>query len=111
MKKFICRRCGNCCRWEGIVHYIPEEGARIADFLGITEDELIQNYTRLSADRSELVFTDKEDGSCIFLTDDNLCLINPVKPHQCSSFPYEWGVPDSHMKLCKGYWTEDGDTE
>ena len=106
MRVFHCKCCGNCCRWDGVVHYVPEEGRRIAEYLGISEYDMIQKYTRLSDDRKELVLADKEDGGCVFLTEDNLCSINPVKPHQCSSYPYEWDVPPEYKALCPGYWEE-----
>ena len=111
MRIFHCKCCGNCCRWEGVVHYKPEEGARIAAFLGISEDRLIQEYTRLADDRTELVFIDKADGSCIFLTEAGLCSINPVKPHQCSSYPYEWDVPTDLKAKCQGSWEEAEDKQ
>lgn len=106
MRVFHCKCCGNCCRWEGIVRYKPEEGTAIAEYLGISEDELIQNYTRLAPDRKGLVFTEKSDGACIFLTEDNLCSINPVKPHQCAAFPYDWTVPDELLRRCQGEWEQ-----
>lgn len=107
MKVFHCKCCGSCCRWEGVVRYKPEEGAAIADFLGIPEEEFIQRYTRLAHDRRGLIFAEKADGACIFLTEDNLCSINPVKPHQCAAFPYEWTVPEEFLSKCHGEWTEE----
>ena len=35
------------------------------------------------------------DGSCAYLTADNLCRINPVKPDKCRTFPFDWKNPDS----------------
>lgn len=107
MKKFVCMCCGACCRWAGIVHAREEDFPKIAAHLGISVDELINNYTRLSDDRSELVFADKADGACIFLDNDNKCIINPVKPQQCRTFPYEWTASEDAMKTCKGYWIEE----
>lgn len=106
MKVFHCRCCGACCRWEGQVRYLPEEGRKIAEFLGISEEELIQGYTKLARDRRGLVFLEKEDGACIFLTEKNLCQIQPVKPLQCGSFPKEWSAPDEFMQQCQGYWSD-----
>ena len=36
------------------------------------------------------------DGTCAYLTADNLCRINPVKPDKCRTFPFEWTNPDSN---------------
>ena len=107
MKKiFKCACCGACCRWEGVVHVRESELPPIAEFLGISVDELIDRYTRLADDRKGLVYADKPDGSCVFLDENNLCTINPVKPLQCASFPYDWEIPDVHRNLCKGHWVE-----
>ena len=107
MKKlFKCACCGACCKWEGVVHVRESELAPIAEYLGIDVDELIDKYTRLADDRKGLVYADKPDGSCVFQDEDNLCTINPVKPLQCASFPYDWEIPEVHKGLCKGHWVE-----
>ena len=107
MKKiFKCACCGNCCRWEGVVHVREIELPPIAHFLGISVEELIDKYTRLSDDRKGLVYADKPDGSCVFQDENNLCTINPVKPLQCATFPYDWEIPEEHKGLCQGHWVE-----
>lgn len=37
----------------------------------------------------------RPDGACVYLTADNLCRINPVKPDKCRTFPFEWTNDDS----------------
>lgn len=106
MKYFKCARCGACCRWPGVVRAREEELPAIALHLGISVKKLIDDYTTLAPDRSCLVFKDREDGACIFLEGDNLCTINPVKPSQCRTFPYDWNVPADYRKMCKGHWEE-----
>ena len=95
MKKFSCRRCGNCCRWEGCVKVTLEEADRIAAFLHIPEDEFINRFTRLSPDRLHLSLLEKPDGSCLYFSDGEpaACLIDPVKPRQCRDFPLKWNFP------------------
>ena len=107
MRHFVCACCGNCCRWDGVVHAKEEEFPAIAAFLGISVEELIDKFTRLSDDRTGLVYCDKEDGSCVFQNSNNLCTINPVKPKQCATFPQDWDVPPEIKKLCHGHWEED----
>lgn len=61
----------------------------MAAHLGVSEDQFIQTYTRLNADRSGLALMDQSSGECIFL-DGNDCSVNPVKPQQCRNFPNLW---------------------
>lgn len=94
--KFTCQRCGACCRIkDGIVRVSDTEMARIATFRGMEVDDFIANETELAPDRKSLVLKSCPDGSCIYLTSDNLCRINPVKPDKCRTFPLEWTNPDS----------------
>ena len=45
---------------------------------------------------------EEEIGSCVYYDDAaKSCRINPVKPHQCSAFPFEWNFP-GWDDLCAG---------
>ena len=90
--KYLCERCTNCCRWPGDVKVSDKEITAIASFLGMPENEFIQQYTRLRANRRGLSLTDQADGACIFL-DGQECKIQPVKPQQCCDFPNAWNFP------------------
>ena len=95
-EQFKCRRCGACCRIKnGIVRVSEGEITRIAAFLGVSEADFIANETELSPDRKSLILKSLPDGSCAYLTQDNLCRINDVKPDKCRTFPLEWTNPDS----------------
>lgn len=95
---FRCRRCGACCRIKnGIVRVSSDEIARIAAFLGRSEQDFIENETELAPDRKSLMLKSRADGSCAFLDETNLCRINPVKPDKCRTFPHLWRNPDSHL--------------
>ena len=94
--EFKCRMCGACCRIkDGIVRVSDAEIARIAAFLGMDEAEFIAHETEVAPDRKSLILKSRPDGSCAYLTEDNLCRINPVKPEKCRTFPFEWTNPDS----------------
>ena len=83
---FHCRCCGACCRIkDGIV--------RVSEAVG--EGDFIERETDVAPDRKSLVLKSRPDGSCAYLTADNLCRINPVKPDKCRTFPFEWVNPDS----------------
>jgi Fe-S-cluster containining protein len=94
-----CDRCTACCRWPGQVRISAEETSRIAAHLGLTEDEFIRGYTRLTVQRDGLALADAADGSCVFLQGGN-CRIQPVKPQQCRDFPNLWNFPDFE-KVCQ----------
>jgi Fe-S-cluster containining protein len=86
---YECDRCTACCRWPGQVRLNEAEITRLAEFLGISEFEFVQKYTRLTADRLGLALEDKENGECIFLEGRD-CVVNGVKPQQCRDFPNLW---------------------
>lgn len=96
---YACDRCTACCRWPGQVRVTPEEITRLAAFLGETEIQFIQKYTRLSADRQGLALTDKANGECTFLN-GNDCAVNGVKPQQCRDFPNLWNFP-GFREVCR----------
>lgn len=82
--------CGNCCKWPGYVRLNDKEIDRIAAFLGITVEQFIEDYTRLTDDRRGLTLIEKENDYCIFFDDPNTCHIYPVRPRQCRDFPNRW---------------------
>ena len=107
---FSCRRCGACCRiQDGIVRVSDAEVKRIAAFLGMKEEDFIATETELAPDRQSLVLKSRPDGSCAYLTADNLCRINPVKPDKCRTFPLEWTNPNSG-EVCPALPENLGDT-
>ena len=97
--QFACQRCTNCCRWPGQVKLTEQEIISISQFLGLSEHEFVQRFTRLRPARDGLALMDKPNGECIFL-DDKDCTIHPVKPGQCQGFPNEWNFP-GWRKVCK----------
>jgi Fe-S-cluster containining protein len=94
---YECQRCTACCRWPGQVKIDEAEIARMAAFLGRTEFDFIQEFTRLRADRRGLSLQERPGGECIFL-DGRDCRIQPVKPKQCRGFPNLWRFPDFDEK-------------
>lgn len=107
IKEFQCAMCGNCCRGEGYVRILASEVDGIAEYLGITRDEFLRNYTRVPDDREQAQLGDvwlmDRPGplkECIFL-EGNLCRINAAKPIQCIGFPMKWRTPDI-VEYCVG---------
>jgi len=96
LEGFHCRCCGACCRIpDGIVRLSENEIARISAFLGFSEADFIERETDLAPDRRGLILKNTPEGACAYLTADNLCRINPVKPDKCRTFPFEWTNADS----------------
>ena len=95
-KPFQCRCCGACCRIpNGIVRVNDAEIARIAAFLGQSEAEFRAHETELAPDRKSLMLKSRPRGACVYLSEENLCTIEPVKPDKCRSFPFDWTNDDS----------------
>jgi uncharacterized protein len=88
---FTCTRCGDCCRWSGSVLLREDDLPRMAAFLGLKEEDFIQEHTELAPNRHQLALIDRPDGSCRFL-EGNRCRIYEARPVQCSSFPHVWRV-------------------
>jgi Fe-S-cluster containining protein len=89
---YDCQRCTACCRWPGEVRVTDAELRRLAAFRGVSENDFIQQFMRLSSDRLSLVLAEKPNGECIFL-DGSDCSVQTVKPQQCRDFPNVWNFP------------------
>ncbi|MBU4198833.1 MAG: YkgJ family cysteine cluster protein [Verrucomicrobia bacterium] len=96
-----CARCGNCCRWAGIVRIQPTEADAIARRLNLTPYNFTAQYTRLLPDRSGLSLTETKNGACVFLS-GNDCQIHNVKPRQCRDFPHAWTCEPAKNR-CRAY--------
>ncbi len=90
--RYVCQRCTACCKWPGDVRLESDEIPAIADFLGLSEADFLNRYTRLRTNRQGLSLIEKPDHECIML-DGNSCRIHPVKPAQCAGFPNKWNFP------------------
>lgn len=82
---FECRRCGGCCTGSpGIIRVDDGEMARIALFLGKKRESLLQTCFVLSDEGFRI--REDSDGACVFYR--NGCTIYPVRPVQCSTYPF-----------------------
>ncbi|MCP3943109.1 MAG: YkgJ family cysteine cluster protein [Desulfobacteraceae bacterium] len=93
LSNFHCMKCHACCKETGYVRLRENEPDAIASFLKIDIHKFIADYTILTKDRTGLSLIEKEDKSCIFLTDIG-CKINSIKPFQCREFPLGWKFSD-----------------
>lgn len=93
LSRFVCTKCGACCRWEGSVLLTNEDLPRLAEFLGISEEEFVIKYTELAPNRRSLRLIDPPDMTCIFLEEDR-CVAYEARPQQCRDFPHKWRVSE-----------------
>lgn len=81
---FACRQCGECCRGDKGILVTPAEMAVLADFLGLSPEELQRRYLIASPLGPQVA---AQNGACIFL-EDNRCRVHPVKPRICREWPF-----------------------
>lgn len=111
---FECKRCGQCCEEIGLP-YDPESAIRIADFLRITVDDLIERYYgELSSDRKSWTSQDHKRTPCPFLEPEGKikrCKIYQVRPLGCKLYPFDTdfgrgGVDCPGAKIAYEKWEE-----
>lgn len=86
MKAFECKRCGQCCYGEGGIYLEKEEVERIACFLKMTPISFLSDYCE--GKNGRIYIKTGDDGFCIFYDQEKSCLIHPVKPRPCFSWPF-----------------------
>jgi uncharacterized protein len=82
---FECQQCGACCTGDpGIVYVDTDEVIRIAEYLSEDISFLIDTY--LLPLRAGYTIKEHSDGRCFFY--HNGCIIYPVRPNQCKTYPF-----------------------
>lgn len=86
--RFSCTQCGGCCTGGGDYHvYLNATKAdEIRRFLGVGSAWFKRRY--LDYDENSLVLQSHADGRCILLDKDGRCRVYPVRPVQCSTYPF-----------------------
>jgi hypothetical protein len=83
--RFACTQCGTCCTGEpGIVYVEADEACRIASFLEIPFEVLVERM--LEPFKDGYTVREAEQGRCVFY--ENGCVVYPVRPVQCVTFPF-----------------------
>lgn len=92
--RFTCNQCGNCCTGPpGYVFFTEEESQAMADELGISVGQFLDQYTKKAGRKRTLVEVKTEHGfDCVFLRRDEqgraLCSVYRSRPHQCRTWPF-----------------------
>ncbi len=87
---FKCTGCGQCCTGSpGYVWVTEEEIIAISSYLKLSIQDFTKRYVRkVHADRLALIERPKNgEYDCVFLKDKK-CLVYPVRPKQCQTFPW-----------------------
>lgn len=89
-RPFECTKCGECCRWPGIVKLTDEDIGRISAYIRMPVDEYVRVCTEISRRSGDRILKDTEGTKdCVHLK-DNLCEIHQVKPEQCRTNPQKY---------------------
>ena len=86
---FSCTACGECCATAGAYYVFLEdsEAEAIREYLGLSKSWFRRRYLdRL--EEGELVLATGAAERCIFLNEAGQCKIYPVRPLQCSTYPF-----------------------
>ena len=84
--RFTCQQCGECCGGApGFVWVTQGEMRKISEFLNLTCEAFSRKYLRRTGSGFSLI--ENPNGDCVFY-EENGCLIYPVRPVQCSTWPF-----------------------
>ena len=79
---FTCKRCGYCCHGETTVSLDEDDRSRMAEYLGLTEEETLARYWRV---KDGCVQMKTVDGHCVFYKDG--CGVHRGRPWRCAQWP------------------------
>lgn len=85
--RFECTGCGACCTGAGRVWVSIEDLQNLAQVLGISLEDCVDQYAQRQAGRWALK-EDQSNGNCIFLDSQSRCMVYSGRPQQCRSFPW-----------------------
>lgn len=84
--RFQCQPgCTRCCEQQGFVYLAEGDVPRLAEFLGMTVDEVERRYVYRTKNLARLRIP--RQARCFFLKDGG-CGVHPAKPTQCRTFPF-----------------------
>ena len=116
---FECTECGNCCRTEGNVYLSPEELRAASAYKDMKPAEFVEKYAIKTIDDISSKGDEEEDDhlpwvlvkdtetdegpTCVFLDPiTHHCSIYPVRPIQCSTYPF-W----PKILASEGHWNDE----
>ena len=97
-----CSTCpGHCCRWGGYVWITEGELIVLADHLNQSLEKFANGYVKAAYGRLSLQerLRDGESHCVLFDPFNKRCLVYPVRPEQCRTFPYWEQYQANYLKL------------
>lgn len=103
---FTCLQCGDCCRgWEIALSEAEVERIEALGWDGVDAGPMGEPILRVTdSGRAWSVLARKPDGSCVFLTDENLCALHKhfgedSKPLMCRLYPFSFHEVSSRVAV------------
>lgn len=84
---FACTSCGRCCSGPGEVYFTDEDLENIFTYLQLDRRRRIALKKKLIQFRRKGLNVHSSGKVCLFLK-NNQCSVYPVRPMQCSTFPF-----------------------
>lgn len=98
MKK--CKKCGKCCCGDTGPIIFPRDIEPICAKIDLNAEEFLNRFCieRHHNKKKEILiyFLKAINDKCIFLNENNLCLIYDVRPYQCRNAPFNF-FPEYHI--------------
>lgn len=87
--RFRCTACGRCCQGPGSVYFTDADLEAVYAHLKLTTATARRElYKRLIQHKENGYHVHHTDDACILLDEQQRCSVYPVRPMQCSSFPF-----------------------
>lgn len=90
-----CKKCGRCCKGECGPFVFPSDVSSIANHLRLHCNTFLRDYCELHTfqilgEEVSVYSINISSEKCVFLGDNCLCKIYPVRPYQCIHAPFEF---------------------
>ena len=86
LQAFQCRMCGQCCQGEGGIIMSEKDQKRLANYLNISVETLLTQYTVRS--NAKPCLSTGKDAYCIFFNAEKGCTVHPARPDICRAWPF-----------------------
>lgn len=101
IQAFECQMCGHCCQGEGGIIMTAKDRKRLAEFLGMSEEEMVEKYSETV--NSKIRLQSREDGYCVFFNEG--CGVHPGRPDICRAWPFFRGnlIDETSWEMIQDY--------